>query len=173
MRKLSLALLIPFVVTACHATYQVSNLSGAHVSRLDGQRSVYVVVPRDGTYGSTSYAGSGQIVAQAVAAAFSKFATRVSIATKAQTDEEGLDAARTIGAGYVVVPAIVHWEQRATQWSGIPSTMSVRVTVLEAASGKQISSASVEGRSRIVSLTPTTPESLLQDPLAQYVGGLY
>ncbi len=132
-----------------------------------------MTVPGDGSYEAKSYAGSGQLVAQAVGAAFARSANQVHVA-EARTDiDEALKSANKLGAGYVVVPTIAHWEQRATEWSGRPSRMAIRISILDAATGKQITAASVEGRSRIVSFTSTTPESLLRDPLAQCGGGLY
>lgn len=167
-------LLATLLVTGCSASYQINNLSGAaQTSRLDRQKPVYVTIPQDGAYQSKPYLGSGQLVAQTVAAAFARTAAQVHIAEKTLSNEEVIAAAQKLGAGYVVVPTIAHWEQRSTEWSGRPSKMAIRVTILDAKTGIQLSSTSIEGRSRIVSLTSTSPESLLKDPLAQYVGGLY
>ncbi len=167
-------LLVVLLIVGCRANYQVNSLSGtADTPRLDKQKAVYVTVPRDGVHESKPYLGSGQIVAQTVAAAFSRAAARVHIAEKQLTNEEAIAFARGLSAGYVVVPTIAHWEQRATEWSGRPSKMAIRVTILDAMTGDPISQTSIEGRSRIVSLTSTSPESLLRDPLAQYVSGLY
>ena len=172
MRTLGLLLIISFVV-GCTANYQVQNLAGANTARLDKDKGIYITIPSDGAYESRTYSGSGNIVAQAVAAAFSKHATRVQIAEKRHSNEEAIAAAKNLSAGYVVVPTIAQWEQRATEWSGRPSRMSIRITILDVVTGDQVSSTSVEGRSRIVSLTSTTPEPLLRSPLADYVSGLY
>ncbi|MGH8696177.1 MAG: DUF4823 domain-containing protein, partial [Burkholderiales bacterium] len=150
------------LLAGCRASYQLDNLSGtAGNARLDRQKAVYVAVPRDGSYESKPYVGSGQIVAQAVGAAFARSAPQVHVAETQGTTEEALASARKLGAGYVVVPTIAHWEQRATEWSGRPSRMAIRMTILDAATGNQISATSIEGRSRIVSFTSTSPESLL------------
>lgn len=173
MRVLNLILVI-FLIAGCTASYQVNSLSGAaDTHRLDKHKIVYIAIPQDGAYESRLYYGSGQTVAQTVATAFSRVATRVHIAEKQLTNEETIDFARKLGAGYVAVPTIAHWEQRATEWSGRPSKMAIRVTIFDAISGNQISSTSIEGRSRIMSFTSTSPESLLKDPLAQYVNNLY
>lgn len=172
MLKLIYALPI-LAIAGCTASYQIQSTSGTKVARLDPARGVYVTVPRDGSYGSTTYSGSGQIAAQGVAAAFSKYASRVQVAEKPSETKEAMASAKSLGASYLVVPAIAHWEQRATEWSGRPSRMAIRVSVIDASSGEQITSSLVEGRSRIVSWTSTSPESLLKDPLNEYVRGLY
>lgn len=174
MKAITWLVCLASLLAGCRASYQLDNLSGtAGTARLDRQKAVYVTVPQDGSYESKPYVGSGQIVAQAVAAAFARSAPQVHVAETQSTTEEALASARKLGAGYVVVPTIAHWEQRATEWSGRPSRMAIRVTILDGATGNQISATSVEGRSRIVSLTSTSPESLLRDPLAQYVSGVY
>jgi len=51
--------------------------------------------------------------------------------------------------------------------------MMIRVTILDARNGEQLAVTLIEGRSRIMSVTSTSPESLLQDPLDEYVSSLY
>jgi hypothetical protein len=173
MRVIAVCCLLA-LLCACTARYQVQNLAGTAASnRLDRQKAVYITVPEDGGSGSRQSAGSGQAVAQAVAGAFSRTAARVHVAERATTREQTLDAARKLNAGYVVTPVIAQWEQRATEWSGRPSRVALRISVIDAATGAEITSNSIEGRSRIVSLTSTSPESLLKDPIARYVDGLY
>jgi len=166
---------LPLVaMLGCSASYKIQKAGGnTESSRLDPSRKVFVAVPNDGAYGKTTYAGSGQTTAQAVAAAFSKYAAQVQVAEKPADSKDAIAAARLSGATYLVIPVIAQWEHRATEWSSRPSRMAVRVTIVDVASGEQITSSSVEGRSRIVSLTSTSPESLLRAPLGQYVQTLY
>ena len=172
--RLVLLVMAVTVVVGCTARYDVANLSGGSTPRLDRAKVVYVAIPQDGAYGSRPYAGSGQSVAQAVAAAFSGLASRVHIAERrAESDASAVTAAKSIGAGYVAVPVIAHWEQRNTAWSGIPSRMAIRLTIIDAETGNQITSSAIEGRSRIMSWTATSPDSLLREPVSQYVRELY
>ncbi|MDB5904654.1 MAG: hypothetical protein JWM26_3532 [Betaproteobacteria bacterium] len=173
MRVLVLCCMLA-MLCGCTAHYQVQNLAGTAASnRLDRQKSVYITVPEDGGSGSRQSAGSGQAVAQAVASAFSRTAARVHVAERATTKEQAVEAAKKLNAAYVVSPVIAQWEHRATEWSGRPSRVALRISIIDAATGAEITSNSIEGRSRIVSLTPTSPESLLKDPIARYVDGLY
>ncbi len=173
MGNYHLLLLVP-ILAACTANYQVNNLSGTeNTARLDKQKGVYLTVPADGAYGPKTYPGSGQTVTQVVAAAFSRSASQVHIAEKQLTKEEAVAAAKQLNAGYVVILVITHWEQRATEWSGIPSRMAIRMSIFDTATGNQVFSTGIEGRSRIVSWITTSPESLLKDPVANYVNGLY
>lgn len=161
------------LLIGCTAKYQANNLGGVGNVRLDRSLAVYVTVPQDGAYGSATSAGSGQTVAQAVAAAFSQMAARVHIAEKTIANDQAIAAAKSLGAGYMVVPVIAQWEQRATEWSGRPSRMAIRLSIIDVATGSQLRASAIEGRSRIVSFTSTSPESLLRDPLSNYVRSLY
>lgn len=176
MRKYSWILACAFVTSllGCRAAYNVDNLAGGSAARLDRQKMVYVLIPADGAYAGRPYSGSGQTVAQSVASAFAGVADRVQIADRRfESDSVAISAAKGAGADYVVIPVIAHWEQRNTAWSGIPSRMAIRLTIVDAATGKQLASTSIEGRSRVVSFTATNPDSLLREPLRQYVRGLY
>ena len=139
------------VLAGCTAKYQVSNLAGAGGAHLDRSIGVYVTLPQDGAFGTTTAAGSGQIVAQAVATAFAGVGARVHVAEKTTSNDQAMTAARGLNAGYLAVPVITQWEQRATEWSGRPSRMAIRLNIIDVASGNQIASSAIEGRSRIVS----------------------
>jgi len=172
MRASTIAALV-LLLLGCTARYQVANLSGQGSVRLDPSVSVYIAVPEDGSYGAKSSAGSGQVVAQSVAAAFATKGAKIQIADRHQSRDGDLSAARQFSAGYVVLPTIYQWEQRAMVWSGLPSRMRIRIVILDARTGDQLTATSIEGRSQIVSSTSTSPESLLKDPLAEYVDTLY
>lgn len=167
-------LVLVMLLSACKASHRTSDLDGQGSSvKLDPSKGVFVAVPADGAYGPKTYGGSGQLVAQSVAAAFAKKAASIRIADKHQSREESLIAAQQAGAGYLVMPTIAQWEQRATEWSGRPSRLALRLTIIDPSTGSQVAVDSVESRSRIVSFTSTSPESLLRDSLRRYVDGLY
>jgi hypothetical protein len=173
MRRVAFAATLTLLV-GCTAHYQVNTISApSEKLKLDPTRCVYVTVPEDGQYESKPAGGSGQIVAQAVANAFGKKAKKIHIEDKHESREAYLSEAQQVQAAYVVVPTISSWEQRATEWSGRPSRMMIRIAIVDAKNGEQLAVTSIEGRSRIMSVTSTSPESLLHDPLEEYVGSLY
>jgi uncharacterized protein DUF4823 len=174
-RTLLSAIIAASCLAACSARYNVRDAGGTEAAavRLDRSKLVFVAVPQDGAYGSKVYGGSGQSVAQAIATAFSETASRVRVGDRYGKSEDAIAAGKAAGAGYVVIPVITHWEPRNTAWSSLPSRMAVRVAIVDAANGNELTSSAIEGRSRIVSLTSTSPDSLLRVPLSQYVHGLY
>ena len=163
-------------LTGCSAQYSRVDTGGSARAgtHLDSGKSVLVAVPADGSYDGKSYAGSGQMVAQRTAAAFTPHAKRVEIAPAKLDDRERLLAAgRNAGAGYLIIPSIAHWEPRATEWSGRPSRASIGMAIVDVSTGKDLTSALLESRSRIVSWTGTSPESLLPHLVGEYADGLY
>lgn len=156
----------------CTAKYQVTHLGGEASATIPAGSRIYVTLSRDGVYGATTYSGSGQIAAQSVAKAFARYAGTVDIAANWQERDEAIAYAKEQGFEYVAVPTITQWEQRATEWSGRPSRMGVRVAVYDV-DGKLVDSTAIEGRSRIMSFTSTSPESLLRDPLNAYARQLF
>lgn len=174
MRKILCLFLIFFILAGCAKQYRVENLSGtSNVVALSRDRGVYIAAPDDGRYESITYPGSGQTVAQVLAGAFSKFAAKVNTADAPATMANDFLAAKSANANYIVLPTITHWEQRATAWSGIPSKMSIRITIYDVGSHQELTSTSIDGRSAIMTLLPTSPDALLKDPVEKYVSSLY
>jgi hypothetical protein len=169
-RQISLAL------GACTATYQQRDTGGIEASsiRLNPAKNIFVAIPADGRYSSKPYAGTGQLVAQKTAAAFSRYAPRVEIASPASASrEEFLAAARRAGAGYLVIPTIAHWEQRATEWSGIPSRVSLGLAIIDVETGLEVRSMLLESQSATVTLVRPNPEALAQHLIDANVADLY
>lgn len=173
MKLVLIQIVAVLALAGCASEYQIQPLSGSqHTMVLNKRGGVYITVPADGKYQDINYPGSGQLVAQVLAAEFSKYARTVQTAP-AQSQDGALSEARRAGSQYLVVPVITHWEQRATEWSGRPSRTSLRITVFDVASGKQLLSEGIEGRTSKVRFTSTSPDELLQKPLAEVVDNLY
>jgi Domain of unknown function (DUF4823) len=171
-----IALVVAATVAGCTASYSRVDTAGAEraATRLDANQPVVVAIPRDGSYEGKPYPGSGQSVAQRTAAAFAKHAKTVDIApSKLQDRDELLGAAHKAGAGYLIIPTIAHWERRATEWSGLPSRTSIGMAVIDVSTERDLTSTLLESRSRIVSFTGTSPESLLPQLIGNYVDSLY
>ena len=124
------ALALSISLAGCASKYRVDAYE-APSAHLDKQASFYVVLPADGHYGSTVYAGSGATAAQAVASALS---VHVDKAVIGMTAGEELDAAlaeaRQRTLTHVFMTTILNWEDRATEWSGIPDKVTLKFAVM-------------------------------------------
>jgi hypothetical protein len=163
-------------LAACTASYKQRETGGLEASsvRLDASKNVFVSVSPDGQYGSKVYPGTGRTVAQKTAAAFSRYVRRVEVGGRpVSSRDELLAAARNAGAGYLVIPNVTHWEQRATEWSGIPSRVSMSLTVIDTQTGAEVRSALLESRSAVMTMIRPNPDNLAQEMIDQQVSAFY
>jgi hypothetical protein len=164
-------LIIALLITGCTATYHQQALSD-NARKLDKGKGVFISVPEDGQYGNQTYFNSGKMTANAVKAALLKYTNTVKVSNECHADK-CFSAIPIETYGYYVKPEILHWEDRATAWSGKPDRIEVMLTVFDAATGAEISSASLKGKSKYVSLGSEQPQDLLLEPINKYVESLY
>jgi hypothetical protein len=173
MGMLALAVI---VLPSCSDSYSRSDIGGTEKAavHLDSKRGVLVAIPKDGNYEGRQYPGSGDAVALRTAASFSKHAPRVDLASPTLHErDELINEAQKRSAGYIAIPTIAHWEPRATAWSGLPSRATIGLEIVDVDTGQDVTSTLLESRSRIMTLTGTSPGSLLPRLIGDYVDGLY
>lgn len=140
---------------------------------LSKDSSVLVTLPADGSFEKTQYPGSGRQAARAVAAAFAKHARHVDIMGSTSGHDEQLAAARAGNFELLAAVLISHWEDRATEWSGRPDRIEVELRTIRVSDGATLNLGSVQGKSKWATWGGDSPEDLLEQPLAEYVGWLY
>ncbi|MPY75544.1 MAG: DUF4823 domain-containing protein [Alphaproteobacteria bacterium] len=171
MRK-ALVLAIVLAVSACADSHRVQH-SMQSPEKLSRAATAYVAVPQDGRYGHTVYSGSGLTTAQIVAGAFTRQLTRVEQAARPETHDSALEAAKKMGATYLISPSIAHWEDRATAWSSRSDKVEVQISIYDPATGRLIERGVVAGRSGLATLGGDHPQDLLPQPVKQYVDSLF
>jgi hypothetical protein len=139
---------------------------------LDSAQGVLISVPENGSYGNDVYGSSGKMTADAVAAAFSKYAIRVDIDSGCKR-EACLKNIDTSMYGYFVNPTILHWEERATEWSGLPDRIEVKLEIFDTVNRQQIGVYSYAGKSKWATFGGDHPQDLLPQPTGELVSSLY
>lgn len=172
MRLFWFSLILLMAFTGCTETHHIQRALGS-TSPLSRQASIYIGIPQDGSYGSTIYYGSGTLAARAVAAEFAPYVTRVTLGIKMEDFDSALGTAKSRGYTYLLYPEILHWEDRRTEWSGIPDVASVKVSLVGTETGKVLDSAVVGGRSSWWTFGGDHPEHLLPKPLSEYAASLF
>jgi hypothetical protein len=165
-------LILAALLTSCADSHQIMR-SGGNLKKLDTNGVVYVSVPSDGRYGQTIYHGSGQNTAQIVVMAFSMYSTRVESGHTQQDFNASIESARKVGAKYLVTPTILEWEDRATEWSGIPDKASIKLSIIDVDTNATLDSAIIKGKSGIATFGGDHPQDLLPKPTDEYVASLY
>ncbi len=159
------------MVAGCTASYGVQESAAPPVG-LDPGGTVLISTPENGTYDGRQYQHSGDMVADALRAAFLKHARTVSV-TDSCRDDDCLPKAESQGVAYYVQPIILHWEDRATEWSGVSDRLEVLVKVFDVPTRILVSSYSFSGKSKWATFGGDHPQDLLPDPTNAYVDGLY
>lgn len=127
MKKWLLVTVTILMLVGCADTHQLIRGASSPGGRLSTSDPVFISIPRDGIYGANTYYGSGQNTAQVIYAAFEKHTNMVKLGSSAQSFKEARVAAKKSGYKYLIYPTILHWEDRATEWSGRPDKVEVPV----------------------------------------------
>jgi hypothetical protein len=73
---------------------------------------------------------------------------------------------------YYVESEILHWEDRATEWSGIPARIEIKISIYDSSSNAEITAVVVSGRSKWGIFGGDHPQDLLHERVNSYVQGL-
>ncbi len=171
MIKKLLIFSIILLVAACTSTYRHSEIQTPS-AKLDSSLGVLISIPENGWYENQQYKNSGQMTANAIRAAFAKNARRVDLANKCQ-DEICLESIDVEKYGYFVKPVILHWEERATEWSGKPDRIEIQLIVYDTATREALANSSYTGKSKWATFGGDHPQDLLPEPTNAYVSSLY
>ncbi len=170
----SLLVLLVILLSGCADTHKLTRSGGSEVAVfLERQASAYVAVTADGRYGATVYSGSGAMTAQIVASAFAHYLGKITTGTKAEDLDQALSTARAGNFRYLLYPQILHWEDRATEWSAKPDIAIVKLLVLSADTGTVLDSVVIEGKSGLATLGGDHPQDLLPKPTSEYASSLF
>jgi hypothetical protein len=166
------------VLASCAHKYHVlrdpARLQGFILSQ-DAQ--IFVAVADDGYFGETRYHNSGVTTTMAIVRAFSAYTRHLEAALEPVNLATTIERAKAGGYEYLVWPMILHWEDRASEWSGIPDRISLRVAIIDVSTGSLLDSTIISAESRVdggFSTSPSDlPEDLLKRPLADYASQLF
>lgn len=172
MRGVLLVVVAGFLLAGCSSKYRVDALN-APSARLAPQSSFYVALPKDGAYGNELYPGSGAMAANASVAALSQRANKIEQARTVEDTPQALEAAKQRGLTYVFEPMILHWEDRATEWSGKPDRITLKFTVYDVQSGQAVASTVSRASSKWGTFGGDHPQDLLPVPTQQFVDTLF
>ncbi len=169
--------LMVFVVAsflvACADTHQLIRNDALSAVRLTPADAIFIAVPEDGAYGSDVYRGSGQNTAQIVYSAFAKHTRAAKVGRSVQSFDEALASTRQEGRKYLVYPTILHWEDRATEWSAIPDKVEVKIELVDAETANAMTSGIIKGKSGLATLGGDHPQDLLSEPVEEFVSSMY
>lgn len=137
-------------------------------SKIDKTKLIYVMQAKDGIYGGTVYHGSGLYVSKRILTTLRRTQPIAQLVEK--TDEvEAVKIAKEKGASYLMVPELIHWEDRATAWSGYRDKVEIGLRLLRLEPVEVISSRSYYGTNNSITFLNTKPEDLLNEDFDKFI----
>lgn len=168
--KRSLAIALMFLLAGCASKYRVD--ANEVNSTVVPEGGFYVMIPSDGAYGGTTYQQSGSMLAQEVYSALIGRTKRVVKGDSVEKLNEALDHAKENGIGCVIESTILHWEDRATEWSGRPDRITIRYAAYDANTGRQVAYTVRSASSKWATFGGDHPQDLLPVPTEAFVAML-
>ena len=160
------------MIAGCADSHKLTRIGTTSVPLSPGA-SAYVALPTDGRYGEISYASSGAQTAREVGAAFAPYVSKIAIATAGEDVATATGSAAADGYDYLLYPQILHWEDRATEWSGKSDRVTVKLSVMQTDTGDVLDSGVIEGTSGLATFGGDHPQDLLAQPLREYAATLF
>lgn len=165
-------ILFSILVTSCADSTQILRTS-TKIIHLKPTSTAYISIPKDGRYGNNNYYGSGATASQILLLSFSKHLTQVETGNEYQSYKEALNYAKENKFEYLIFPLILEWEDRATEWSGIPDKVSIKISIINIATSKTLDSVIINGTSGLSTFGGDHPQDLLKKPIDDYVSKLF
>ena len=162
--------LLVIAATGCNANYKQTVLIEPK-SRMEAGMPVVIATPADGAYGVRPYKNSGRMVAAALREAIISHSKQADIAE--ESSGTGLDRFSVDKYRYYIEPTILHWEDRATEWSGKSDRITVQIDLFDLQTHDKIAASVIEGKSKWATFGGDHPQDLLLDPFRQYFDQLY
>jgi hypothetical protein len=154
-------LLLVLLLIGCVHKYAVPGVVQSE-ARISSGAIVYVALAADGRDDSQqTYEGSGRSTQEAIANALTARGMNAILGESAADVYESIAAARAAGAGFLVYPEIVHWSDRATEWSRIPDRLRLSLVVHDVVAGEVRNQQELEASSRWLTLGGDHPQELL------------
>jgi len=167
-------LFLIFIVMLSGCTDKTKLLRTGNTSiTLDTSKSIYISIPKDGRYGNSNYQGSGTNTSQIILMAFSKYSNLVETGHQYQSFRSSLAYAKKNSYKYLIFPTILEWEDRSTEWSGIPDKASIKLVIVDVASSKVMDSIIIKGKSGLATFGGDHPQDLLLKPIKEYTRTIF
>lgn len=161
-------------LAGCADSHQLTrNAHLASSTQFAPDDAFFIAISRDGSYQNKPYPRSGTITSQLLQNAFSQHARTVRMDNRYQPLDKLLQSLPPEKYRYLVYPTILEWEDRATEWSGIPDKVAVRVEIIQLADGQTVDTTIIRGKSGIATFGGDHPQDLLPRPLGDYVKSLF
>lgn len=166
-KTLALALVLAPFLTSCE------QFTTKQTSDLRARNSALVAVPLDASSGGKMYEGSGKEVGDIVAAAFRRHVRHVELMSGSAFTNSMDPSTGASRYDYIVIPSILHWEDRNQRKSWREGEIMIGVRVLRARDGTVLADWQITKPSKVSTLFKGGPADQLAEPVREYVDKLF
>lgn len=172
LKQAGLLLATGFVLMlgGCSSKHRIDNHQV--ISTVPPGSSYYIMMPKDGIFGNINYGNSGQMLAQVVESKLSPFSSKIVPASNIETRETGFANAAKNNLDYLIEPEILHWEDRATEWSGRPDRITIKYQAFNVKTEDLLISTTRSASSKWASFGGDHPQDLLPVPTEEFISAL-
>src|SRR5687767_7820518 len=138
-RSILISGFLMMAMTACKNTYKQEVREEQPLREpLSAKSKIYIAMPEDAMDKKETAAGSGKRTTLAFQEAFQRHTRNVITAKLPETQTAALGQARRMRCDYVVLPTIIEWKERPTEWTGVRDRLTLKVDLLEVETGAVI-----------------------------------
>ncbi|MEQ8390525.1 MAG: DUF4823 domain-containing protein [Thalassospira sp.] len=164
------AVAMSFALGACSSKYRTDNHEV--IQTVAPGSSFYIMLPEDGTFGHINYANSGQMLATEVYKQLAPYSGEIVKATSVETRDEAFAAAQDQDLEFLIAPQILHWEDRATEWSSRPDRITILYQAFNVTDKTMLANSTISASSKWATFGGDHPVHLLPVPTKQFVSSL-
>ncbi|MFK5984652.1 MAG: DUF4823 domain-containing protein, partial [Pseudomonadota bacterium] len=136
-------------------------------------RAVTIAMPADGKFNGKRNPGSGKKTIKVLSKILSSYFQTVKLSQKPKSKRSNVLAARKQQSTVLVIPEILHWEDRNTFWSGKPDKITIKLRIIHVKTGKTLTTKTFKLSSEwSINSSTNKPEQLLIEPVKKYFASL-
>lgn len=171
MVRTTLFILCIGILAGCANSYKADAVK-TPAAKIAADSKFYVTQPKDGVYGTTNYAGSGNMASSAISAELSKKGSEVVVADSVETLDIAKEKASSVGADFLFYTKILHWEDRATEWSLLSDKITMNYVIYNAGTGQKVASTTASATSGIATLGGDHPQDLVPKTVQDFLNAV-
>ncbi|KZD00924.1 MULTISPECIES: DUF4823 domain-containing protein [unclassified Thalassospira] len=172
IRKFALLCTISFAfaLAGCSSKYRTDNHQV--IETVAPGSSFYIMLPKDGIFGEINYMNSGQMLSNEVYRRLLPYSETVYRAENVEDLEEAFVRAAEKKLDFLIDPEILHWEDRATEWSGRPDRITIKYQAYQVDDKMLLVTSTLSASSKWATFGGDHPVDLLPVPTKQFVSSL-
>jgi hypothetical protein len=136
---------------------------------INQNEKIYIALSKNGIYKNQIYINSATAVSNNIYNILTSYTDKIEIAKVNETLEETITYAKQNNIKYIIYPTIMHWEDRATQWSGRLDRVSINILIYDVIQDKKLVYSNVNATTNINHIPRNDkPEELLLEAFSKF-----